>query len=440
MSQTSDKPDLAFVHLSDIHFRAGEAGDLHDLDEELRNEVELDLRTANTLVPRIDGMFFTGDIAFGAGADEYNNLAAPWIESIRESVDCPRDGVLVTPGNHDVDRKHIAEGSEIAVLHDEIRAAPTTEERDRRVARLLRDPTNGATLFRPLATYNAFATAYGCAVSPSTPYWTRNFPMREGTTLRIRGITSTITSGPHDDLHPNQLVYGGAQRRFLRTPNVRYGLLAHHPPSWTLEGDTAEHDFVVRTIFQLYGHRHAQWFAPLGNSLRLIAGAVHPDRREPNWRPRYNIVTLTTLDPTHIRIRIFPRKWSDEQKIFAPDFLASGQAFREHVVTVDPPEHPTSVAVVHDPSGPDQGDPTLAQTPPGEPAEAKLIGRLERLGEDLRGHLIRTVLIPLAVDGNPTCAAIVRSAAEAGRLAALWSAVTSQLGDDATNPFVNERP
>jgi len=37
MDTSPAKADLIFVHLSDIHFRKGRAGDVHDEDEMLRN-------------------------------------------------------------------------------------------------------------------------------------------------------------------------------------------------------------------------------------------------------------------------------------------------------------------------------------------------------------------------------------------------------------------
>ena len=99
MNDTSHPIDLAFVHLSDIHFRKGRIGDLHDADVEIRNELERDLRRIRSRVSKLDGIIISGDIAFGGQVDEYT-YARNWIESVREQLDCSADGVMVIPGDH----------------------------------------------------------------------------------------------------------------------------------------------------------------------------------------------------------------------------------------------------------------------------------------------------------------------------------------------------
>src|ERR1035438_997533 len=98
------KADLAFVHLSDIHFRQGRAGDVHDEDSMLRNEIEIDLRRIRARLPRLDGVIVSGDITYGGKPEEYA-YATGWIESVREQLGCDQNGVMVTPGNHDIDRE-----------------------------------------------------------------------------------------------------------------------------------------------------------------------------------------------------------------------------------------------------------------------------------------------------------------------------------------------
>lgn len=44
MGTERDRADLAFVHLSDIHFRHGGLGDCHDEDKMLRHELQFDMR------------------------------------------------------------------------------------------------------------------------------------------------------------------------------------------------------------------------------------------------------------------------------------------------------------------------------------------------------------------------------------------------------------
>src|SRR5262245_41797629 len=114
--------DLSFVHLSDIHFRRGRMGDVHDEDAGLRNELQRDLRRLRKKLTRLDGLIISGDVAFGGKPEEFE-YAANWIETVRELVGCPKDAVMVIPGNHDVDRLAVPDGGEVHGLQQEIRAS-----------------------------------------------------------------------------------------------------------------------------------------------------------------------------------------------------------------------------------------------------------------------------------------------------------------------------
>src|SRR5205823_4528909 len=107
--------DLVFAHLSDIHFREGQVGDIHDADADLRNELERDLRRLRSKVPRFDGIVVSGDIAFSGQEEEYA-YARSWLERIRELLACPPSGMMVTPGNHDVRRDCIPPDGDVDQL------------------------------------------------------------------------------------------------------------------------------------------------------------------------------------------------------------------------------------------------------------------------------------------------------------------------------------
>jgi hypothetical protein len=339
MNDTRHPVDLAFVHLSDIHFRKGRIGDVHDADVEIRNELERDLRRIRSRVSKLDGIIISGDIAFGGQVDEYT-YARNWIESVREQLDCSADGVMVIPGNHDVDRQMVPDGGDAQKLHDEIRSAATTEERNAVIATVLRDPGKGTCLMRSIDAYNSFARDYGCEVSRERPYWERDFILRDGTMLRIRGITTTFVSGPHDHVNTHKMVYGGAQLQLLREDNVRRAVVGHHPPSWTYEGDEADRILSTMSVLQLFGHKHEQWFARLGRGVRLIAGAMHPDRTESRWLPRYSLITIRIASDRQISFRIYPRRWSDEEMMFIGDFNSAGVDYRDYSAETDPALQP----------------------------------------------------------------------------------------------------
>jgi hypothetical protein len=327
--------DLVFIHLSDIHFRKGRVGDSHDEGRILRHELQIDLRRLRTRLPRFDGLIVSGDIAFGGKPEEYE-YAGGWIESIRELLGCNQAGVMITAGNHDVDHASIPGGGPVDLLHQEIRQAGSLEQYDERLAAILRDENLGETLLSPLGAYNAFARRYGCQFTRNCPYWERDFLLGDGTALRFRGIATIMLSGSRDDRENHKMLYGGAQRAILREPNIRYAIVGHHPPSWTVEGDAADRVFSTLTFLQVFGHEHEQWVTRIGNSVRLIAGAVHPSRQESNWLPRYAAIAISVIDDRHLALRIYPRRWSTEEFKFMGDYNSEGQDYRDHVVAVEP--------------------------------------------------------------------------------------------------------
>jgi hypothetical protein len=327
--------DLVFLHLSDIHFRRGRVGDAHDEDNDLRNELGRDLRRLRPRLPGLDGLIISGDIAFGGKKEEYD-YAGGWIGSICEMIDCDRRSIMITPGNHDVDQDLIPPDGEVDVLHEEIRGAESLGGYDELLAGTLRDAVRAEKLLSPLAAYNSFANAFGCQVTAARPYWERDFGLGDGTKLRFRGMATVLLSSPRDDIETHKMLYGGAQRTILRLPNVRHAVVGHHPPSWTVEADTAEHVFSMRTCLQVFGHRHEQFLTRIGESVRLIAGAVHPRRGELQWQPRYAAIAISAANAGSLAICIYPRRWSNDELRFMPDYNSEGDAFREFTVAVDP--------------------------------------------------------------------------------------------------------
>jgi hypothetical protein len=335
MHEAEFEADLAFLHLSDIHFRKGRMGDAHDIDSDLRNELERDLRfVCSTKIRKLDGIIVSGDIAFGGQPEEFA-YGRVWIAKICELLDCPESSVMVIPGNHDVDRNAVLAGSAADKLHERIRAAPSLAERDNAIATILRDDVEGPQLLSSIAAYNEFAKKYGCAITPAIPYWERNFQLGNGAALCIRGMTSTLISGPRDHEITHRVVYGGAQRTLLRHDNVIRIVVGHHPPSWTIEGDEADRNFSNRSAAQLYGHKHDQWFSRAGRGIRLIAGAVHPERGEPQWEPRYSSLAFRLNEQGNLFIRIYPRRWSREEMTFIGDYNSQGHDYRDHTVVPD---------------------------------------------------------------------------------------------------------
>jgi hypothetical protein len=332
MSFSHENPDLVFVHLSDIHFRKGHSGDLHDKDQAVRHELEIGLRQVRAQMPRLDGILITGDIAYSGKKEEFE-YAKGWIERIRELLGCDKAGVMVTPGNHDIDRDLVPLRGEVDALHQSIRKGSDIDAYDQALAEVMRDAVKGNALMKPLAAYNDFAEEYGCRITRDTPYWERAFPLTDGSSFLIRGLTTVLISGIKDDEQKSKMLYGGAQRTILRLPNTRRALIGHHPPSWSLEGDEADRLFSTLTSLHAFGHKHAQWITPIGNSVRIIAGALQPDRNEKGWMPRFSAIGIFALDPRRLGLVVYPQKWTEEEHMFIADINSRREDFREYVVT-----------------------------------------------------------------------------------------------------------
>jgi len=122
----------------------------------------------------------------------------------------------------------------------------------------------------------------------------------------------------------------------LRKDNIRHAVMGHHPPSWTVEGDDAERAFSTLSILQLFGHLHTQWITSIGDSVRVIAGAVHPARNELHWLPRYAAIAISVLNERQIALRIYPRRWSIDELMFIPDINSRYQDYRHYTIDVEP--------------------------------------------------------------------------------------------------------
>jgi len=111
---------------------------------------------------------------------------------------------------------------------------------------------------------------------------------------------------------------------------------------------------------QLYGHRHNQTLQRINESVRLVAGAVHPRREEGVYEPRYNFLRLSVVDeggPT-LTVDVHPRKW--EGTSFAPDYDANtGEEFHRYELEIDEVDRPLPDDQTPQPST-SQGDTTFS--------------------------------------------------------------------------------
>jgi hypothetical protein len=316
----SDEEPLLFVHLSDIHFRKMQVDGRSVEDADIRNEVLLDLDKRVKSKPA--GILVSGDIAFSGAEDEYNT-ARDWLSKVSTTIKAEPEDVWVVPGNHDVNRTAIKDSPILMDVQRTIRTAPPADIDNYIAKYLIEEKTNPELLFSPLKAYLSFASIYSCHHHPNQPIWTDELALNDGSTLKLVGLNSTLVSNALDDDGANKLVVGRAQLQFSREAGVEYLVMCHHPPQWLRDQDIVEDKFRERVRVQLFGHKHRQRCEEIDRkSIRLVAGAMGPDQREPDWNPVYNLLQLSVRvkDGTrYLDVKVEPRVWIKSAQRFGQD-------------------------------------------------------------------------------------------------------------------------
>ena len=330
---------LTFLHLSDLHFRAGLSDTAFDLDREQRAALCEDLPgvLGRLLDGReLDGILLSGDIAFAGTASEYE-IATAWLETLCETAGCAPERVWMVPGNHDVDRRALGGSVLLRMLQRELRTARGSNL-DGVIKQILTDAESQRIVYLPLADYNAFAARYQCEVNATQPFWQQRFVLDDGSPLIIRGVNSVLVSDGSDDTGANKLVLGSAAALF-NDADATYLFMCHHPPHWLVDeqelGDRLDRFAKV----QLFGHDHRQRLRRFGNAVRVHAGALQPDRQEGQWRPQYNVLMLDTTSSgasRTLRVQVHPRSWSDQYRRFTAELTPSADNAYTEVLALDP--------------------------------------------------------------------------------------------------------
>ncbi len=306
-----------FVHLSDIHF------DAKDVTKKgpnalARKSLLDDLEEGAALLGTPDAVLVTGDIAFSGQPHEYAQ-AREFLRLVTDALGIRPEQVQVVPGNHDVDRQAV-KGS-IEITHGALRKLEPLEA-DNQLADLYAEQSDP--LFAPLAAYREFAADYGCDVSGPYPYWEAPWQLGENSVLRMRGITTCIVSD-RDDQRAN-LIVGTTQTAISTVErNDVVMILGHHPPDWWHDRDECETAMRNFVSVHLYGHKHVQHVSVSDDSIRLVAGAVHPERRT-DWLPRYNWLRLDLEEEfgsqPRLALSLWPRVMPQMDNVFRSDSIA----------------------------------------------------------------------------------------------------------------------
>jgi predicted phosphodiesterase len=293
-------PDLAWLHLSDLHITADYGDVRSDTNADLSRLLEdLPKRLAESdIVP--DAVFFTGDVAQSGEEEEYD-AALSFFVDLQQSLPpaSRRAPMLIVPGNHDVawaaidPTRELALRRELKASEDIVRVvrqhAPYIEERQRQYREFI-DKSQG-TIETPALDGLAFTYAFPA-------------PAR-GVQVGVAGLNSAWLSTRKDlfaragavaedvgDLDLQHLHLGSEQLRTaaagIKGLTVKIALMHHEPLSeWYAEADRqVQRQELTRYDFVLRGHQHEPRLrvgakvAGDDDFLELAAGAL---RTQPHW-------------------------------------------------------------------------------------------------------------------------------------------------------------
>lgn len=291
---------MLFLHLSDIHFNAEKILRPYEADLGLRGDLIHDVEKMRAEMGRpIDAILISGDIAYHGWQTEYE-FALTWLrDELCPTAGCALEQVFVIPGNHDVDRKASASPMHKAA-RDSLRGTAMHKANTAIIA-YVDDDASSEMMFKPIENHNRFAANFLCEIGkyqPQTdrkPYAMRDFPMSDGSTLRVWGFNSVLVCDAAD-AKEMMFVDPSAAQIVAREDGVTHLVMCHHPFNWLRNGTEFRQRIEEVSHVHLFGHEHTLRVEEYRHFTRIRAGAVQPDRDEPGWKPGYNIIDLTISD------------------------------------------------------------------------------------------------------------------------------------------------
>lgn len=338
---------IRLLHLSDIHFgQNGKIEDL-DLDDELRNELQLDLENLVESLGSISAVLIGGDIAFSGKENEYA-IAEKWISKVCKIAACPEENVLTIPGNHDIDRNAIT--ATHYDVHTTFKSLKTRIEIDQKLKAYESD-NQSSFLLAPLENYHRFALRYKTVPKNNRHFWEKDFKLGESV-IRVRGMNSAIFSNQYDDENISKLLLSSFQTNVKRENGIIHIALCHHPPKWLIDENDIQKELRNRYRIQLFGHEHSHDTVKMDESIVVYSGALHPDRRENGWEPRYNVIELSiegSRTPKLLDAKIYARVWDKTNRQFIAHHQINGSDFMSRSIQLsDVESRPFRMNKVHE--------------------------------------------------------------------------------------------
>jgi DNA-binding response OmpR family regulator len=321
--RTGHSSTLTWIHLSDLHMERSDLFNRQVVLEALWRDIRS--LVANGLQP--DFVAFTGDLAFGGGADEYEIAVSEFIEPLLANAKVSRDRLFMVPGNHDVDR------FQVSMLNNPISSIRTQDD----VRRLLEMPDARQLMLTPLSKYIEFVKRHLPHLSDSPAFAYKQTLEKDGHTISIVGLNSAWLSGFHKEADGTvndfgQLAIGEFQARgALPAVGDLTIVLMHHPFDWSmqLERQTVEEFLLGASDLVLRGHLHVpdvlRVSSLAGDCVVIPAGSIFDKRNSPN---AYNVVQFDLKTRTGV---VWLRRYNNRHNEWQKDLESTGEAADGHV-------------------------------------------------------------------------------------------------------------
>lgn len=334
---------MLILHISDIHFKHGEAGSSMDPNHHLRVRLVQDAKQQCERLDAVpDAVLVSGDIAYSGHPKEYD-FAQHWFEELCDAVGCDLSKIFVIPGNHDVQRE-IARKPMVQAAHKDIK---DTESHllSAKLSGYLNDEDNGKQLYGPLENYNGFAGAYLCSLTPpDRTKLDRLYTLNDGSKLRITGLNSAFVSSHADGL--GTLFVDPASFTITDEYGVTHLVFCHHPYNWLANGqELADHLGDVAHV-HLFGHEHTNRIELNRDWVRVAASAAHPDRTERGWEPGYNLLELSVNQENgerRLHVTAHVRIWQNRPGQFVAKTDKGGEDYFFQSIRLEPWDPPVEL-------------------------------------------------------------------------------------------------
>ena len=189
-----------------------------------------------------------------------------------------------------------------------------------------------------------------CQVYPKKISWHQDIELGGGVMLRIYGLTSTILSGKDGkDDKPRDLYLSPLQTALDPVEDQVNLVMCHHPADWFVDHDDVEDAINARATFQIFGHKHRQQVVPTPDYIRILAGAVNPSRKEPNYEPGYNLLQIDvdgSGEDRRLKVETHQFRYQANPEGFVPVKTAQGKdCFRSTIAFPGRQQHAGASAV-----------------------------------------------------------------------------------------------